>query len=91
MHCRSRSYDDGGRRKGGAAGGWRVFTLKELHLATNNFNYDNKLGEGAFGSVYWGQLPDGSQVQLYCLHSAIFSCLFQVMAGMDVNINFGSW
>uniref|UniRef100_A0A5B7APS7 Protein kinase domain-containing protein n=1 Tax=Davidia involucrata TaxID=16924 RepID=A0A5B7APS7_DAVIN len=41
---------------------WRVFSLKELHAATNNFNYDNKLGEGAFGSVYWGQLWDGSQI-----------------------------
>ncbi|PNX84671.1 PTI1-like tyrosine-protein kinase, partial [Trifolium pratense] len=40
---------------------WRVFSLKELHSATNNFNYDNKLGEGGFGSVYWGQLWDGSQ------------------------------
>lgn len=41
---------------------WRIFTLKELHAATNNFNYDNKLGEGGFGSVYWGQLWDGSQI-----------------------------
>ncbi|KAJ3704723.1 hypothetical protein LUZ61_008428 [Rhynchospora tenuis] len=41
---------------------WRVFSLKELHSATNNFNYDNKLGEGSFGSVYWGQLWDGSQI-----------------------------
>lgn len=41
---------------------WRIFSLKELHAATNNFNYDNKLGEGGFGSVYWGQLWDGSQV-----------------------------
>ncbi|KAG6792465.1 hypothetical protein POTOM_001615 [Populus tomentosa] len=40
---------------------WRIFSLKELHSATNNFNYDNKLGEGGFGSVYWGQLWDGSQ------------------------------
>ena len=38
--------------------------MKELHSATNNFNYDNKLGEGGFGSVYWGQLWDGSQVKL---------------------------
>lgn len=36
--------------------------MKELHAATNNFNYDNKLGEGGFGSVYWGQLWDGSQI-----------------------------
>ncbi|KAI7754631.1 hypothetical protein M8C21_023910 [Ambrosia artemisiifolia] len=41
---------------------WRIFSLKELHSATNNFNYDNKLGEGGFGSVYWGQLWDGSQI-----------------------------
>lgn len=42
--------------------GWRIFSLKELQSATNNFNYDNKLGEGGFGSVYWGQLWDGSQI-----------------------------
>ncbi|CAN8321568.1 unnamed protein product [Cochlearia groenlandica] len=41
---------------------WRLFSLKELHAATNSFNYDNKLGEGRFGSVYWGQLCDGSQI-----------------------------
>ncbi|ESQ30196.1 hypothetical protein EUTSA_v10011602mg [Eutrema salsugineum] len=41
---------------------WRIFSLKELHAATNSFNYDNKLGEGRFGSVYWGQLWDGSQI-----------------------------
>ncbi|KAJ6791675.1 PTI1-like tyrosine-protein kinase [Iris pallida] len=41
---------------------WRIFSLRELYLATNNFNYDNKLGEGGFGSVYWGQLWDGSQI-----------------------------
>ncbi|KAI3777769.1 hypothetical protein L1987_47571 [Smallanthus sonchifolius] len=34
----------------------------ELHSATNNFNYDNKLGEGGFRSVYWGQLWNGSQI-----------------------------
>ncbi|KAJ6829131.1 PTI1-like tyrosine-protein kinase [Iris pallida] len=45
-----------------SSAGWRIFSLKELHSATNNFNYDNKLGEGGFGSVYWGQLWDGSQI-----------------------------
>ncbi|OIW03860.1 hypothetical protein TanjilG_30136 [Lupinus angustifolius] len=43
---------------------WRVFSLKELLSATNNFNYDNKLGEVAFGNVYWGQLSDGSEIQV---------------------------
>lgn len=49
-------------REQGRKKSWRVFTLKELQAATNNFNYDNKLGEGGFGSVYWGQLWDGSQI-----------------------------
>ncbi|PIN08536.1 Non-specific protein-tyrosine kinase [Handroanthus impetiginosus] len=40
---------------------WRIFSLKELELATNNFNYDNKLGEGEYGSFYWGQIWDGTQ------------------------------
>ncbi|BBG99106.1 lectin protein kinase family protein [Prunus dulcis] len=50
-----------GKERGKKQPTWRVFSLKELHAATNNFNYDNKLGEGGFGSVYWGQLWDGSQ------------------------------
>lgn len=54
---------------------WRIFSLKELHAATNNFNYDNKLGEGAFGSVYWGQLWDGSQVMNKC-SICIYFCLW---------------
>ncbi|KAI3671522.1 hypothetical protein L1987_87260 [Smallanthus sonchifolius] len=41
---------------------WRIFSLKELNSATNNFNYDNKLGEGGFRSVYWGRLWNGSQI-----------------------------
>ena len=48
---------------------WRIFSLKELQAATNNFNYDNKLGEGGFGSVYWGQLWDGSQVQYHLIET----------------------
>lgn len=41
---------------------WRIFTYKELHTATNGFSEDNKLGEGGFGSVYWGKTSDGLQV-----------------------------
>jgi hypothetical protein len=35
-------------------------TYKELQEATNNFS--NKLGQGGFGSVYLGTLPDGSRI-----------------------------
>jgi hypothetical protein len=41
---------------------WRIFSYKELHAATNGFSEENKLGEGGFGSVYWGKTSDGQQV-----------------------------
>ncbi|XP_038712529.1 PTI1-like tyrosine-protein kinase At3g15890 [Tripterygium wilfordii] len=41
---------------------WRIFTYKELQTATNGFSEDNKLGEGGFGSVYWGKTSDGLQI-----------------------------
>jgi serine/threonine protein kinase len=41
---------------------WRIFSYKELHAATNGFSEENKLGEGGFGSVYWGKTPDGLQI-----------------------------
>jgi hypothetical protein len=42
---------------------WRIFSYKELHAATNGFSEENKLGEGGFGSVYWGKTADGLQVR----------------------------
>ncbi|KAG6576760.1 PTI1-like tyrosine-protein kinase, partial [Cucurbita argyrosperma subsp. sororia] len=38
---------------------WEIYTLKELLQATNNFSNDNKIGEGGFGSVYWGRTSKG--------------------------------
>lgn len=60
--CTTATSDKSSRDSSEKYNSWRIFTLKELHAATNNFNYDNKLGEGGFGSVYWGQLWDGSQI-----------------------------
>ncbi|KAK8695311.1 hypothetical protein V6N13_000477 [Hibiscus sabdariffa] len=48
---------------------WRMFTYKELHTATNGFCDDNKLGEGGFGSVYWGKTSDGLQIAVKKLKS----------------------
>ncbi|XP_066371694.1 PTI1-like tyrosine-protein kinase At3g15890 [Miscanthus floridulus] len=41
---------------------WRIFSYKELQAATNGFSEENKLGEGGFGSVYWGKTSDGLQI-----------------------------
>lgn len=40
---------------------WNMYTLKELVHATNNFHNDNKIGEGGFGSVYWGRTSKGAE------------------------------
>ncbi|GER52406.1 leucine-rich repeat receptor-like protein kinase [Striga asiatica] len=39
-----------------------TFSFAELKAATNDFNADNKLGEGGFGPVYKGSLGDGRAV-----------------------------
>ncbi|KAH9289781.1 hypothetical protein KI387_033898, partial [Taxus chinensis] len=39
-----------------------VFNLEKIRAATNNFHEDNKLGEGGFGPVYKGTMPDGKQI-----------------------------
>ncbi|CAA7028063.1 unnamed protein product [Microthlaspi erraticum] len=38
------------------------FDLKTIEVATSNFSESNKLGEGGFGDVYKGVLPDGTEV-----------------------------
>jgi len=38
------------------------FKYQELRQATDEFNQINKLGQGGYGSVYKGVLPDGGEV-----------------------------
>ncbi|KAH9734416.1 Wall-associated receptor kinase-like 1 [Citrus sinensis] len=40
----------------------KVFTADELQRATDNYNQSRFLGQGGFGTVYKGMLPDGSIV-----------------------------
>lgn len=43
--------------------GWgRWFTLRELEAATNGLCEENVIGEGGYGIVYRGLLPDGNKV-----------------------------
>ncbi|XP_024968218.1 probable leucine-rich repeat receptor-like serine/threonine-protein kinase At3g14840 [Cynara cardunculus var. scolymus] len=45
------------------------FTLRQIKAATNNFDVANKIGEGGFGSVYKGVLPDGTLIAVKQLSS----------------------
>ncbi|KAH9310234.1 hypothetical protein KI387_038145, partial [Taxus chinensis] len=45
------------------------FSLRTLKVATRNFDPKNKIGEGGFGAVYKGVLPDGRQVAIKQLSS----------------------
>ncbi|KAJ9671369.1 hypothetical protein PVL29_025188 [Vitis rotundifolia] len=45
------------------------FSLRHIKAATNNFDPANKIGEGGFGPVYKGALPDGSVIAVKQLSS----------------------
>ncbi|KAK8487646.1 hypothetical protein V6N11_061629 [Hibiscus sabdariffa] len=46
-----------------------TFTLKQIKVATNDFDPAYKIGEGGFGPVYKGQLPDGTNIAVKQLSS----------------------
>ncbi|RHN66546.1 putative non-specific serine/threonine protein kinase [Medicago truncatula] len=39
-----------------------IFDLATILEATNNFSFDNKLGEGGFGPVYKGTFLNGQEI-----------------------------
>ena len=45
-------------------GNSRFFSYEELYQITNGFSAHKLLGEGGFGSVYKGHLPDGTYVAI---------------------------
>ncbi|XP_057961618.1 cysteine-rich receptor-like protein kinase 25 [Malania oleifera] len=57
--------------------GSEIATIESLQVdfatikaATNNFSNDNKIGEGGFGVVYKGALPDGQEIAIKRLSKA---------------------
>ncbi|GER24994.1 protein kinase superfamily protein [Striga asiatica] len=45
----------------------KTFSLTELEKATENFSLNKVLGEGGFGRVYHGLMPDGTEVAVKLL------------------------
>ncbi|XP_057447005.1 LEAF RUST 10 DISEASE-RESISTANCE LOCUS RECEPTOR-LIKE PROTEIN KINASE-like 1.2 isoform X2 [Lotus japonicus] len=54
--------------KGSRYYGVHLFTYTELEEATNNFDSSKELGEGGFGTVYFGKLRDGRCVAVKRLY-----------------------
>ncbi|PWA61496.1 Concanavalin A-like lectin/glucanase, subgroup [Artemisia annua] len=57
----------------GEAKKFKLFSYNELKVASNGFSSKNKVGEGGFGSVYKGQLSDGTTVAIKVLSIEIES------------------
>ncbi|OIS95741.1 PREDICTED: LEAF RUST 10 DISEASE-RESISTANCE LOCUS RECEPTOR-LIKE PROTEIN KINASE-like 1.1 [Nicotiana attenuata] len=45
-----------------------VFSYRELEEATNKFNSSKQLGDGGYGTVYYGKLRDGKEVAVKRLY-----------------------
>ncbi|KAL2561529.1 hypothetical protein AAZV13_20G087500 [Glycine max] len=45
-----------------------LFLYEQLKEATNNFDHTKELGDGGFGTVYHGKLPDGREVAVKRLY-----------------------
>ncbi|XVF09559.1 hypothetical protein REPUB_Repub07fG0104400 [Reevesia pubescens] len=70
--------------KGDSFAGVHVFTYNELEEATNNFDSDRELGDGGFGTVYYGKLRDGRAVAVKRLYENNYKRVEQFMNEVEI-------
>ncbi|GAB2300010.1 hypothetical protein Dimus_034053 [Dionaea muscipula] len=70
--------------KGSTYFGVQVFSYEELEEATNNFNESRELGDGGFGAVYYGELPDGRKVAVKRLYENSFKRVSQFLNEVEI-------
>ncbi|XP_039163839.1 LEAF RUST 10 DISEASE-RESISTANCE LOCUS RECEPTOR-LIKE PROTEIN KINASE-like 1.1 isoform X2 [Eucalyptus grandis] len=56
-----------------------IFNSTELEEATNNFAASNELGDGGFGTVYYGKIRDGREVAVKRLYERNYRRVKQFM------------
>ncbi|KAK4263843.1 hypothetical protein QN277_029206 [Acacia crassicarpa] len=61
-----------------------LFSYEELKKATNNFDRSNELGNGGFGSVYYGKLQDGREVAVKFLYDHNYRRFEQFMNEIEM-------
>ncbi|KAF8040281.1 hypothetical protein BT93_B2498 [Corymbia citriodora subsp. variegata] len=61
-----------------------IFNSAELEEATNNFAASNELGDGGFGTVYYGKLRDGREVAVKRLYERNYRRVKQFMNEVEI-------
>ncbi|XP_024980445.1 LEAF RUST 10 DISEASE-RESISTANCE LOCUS RECEPTOR-LIKE PROTEIN KINASE-like 1.3 [Cynara cardunculus var. scolymus] len=64
--------------------GTRVFNYNELEAATDGFDDSRELGDGGFGTVYYGKLVDGREVAVKRLYENSFKRVEQFMNEVEI-------
>ncbi|KAL6198040.1 hypothetical protein ACLB2K_027832 [Fragaria x ananassa] len=65
-----KSSRDGLREYIGKHDELKIYDFDSILIATNNFSLANKLGQGGFGPVYKGMLPEGKEIAVKRLSSS---------------------
>ncbi|KAF9674061.1 hypothetical protein SADUNF_Sadunf10G0088700 [Salix dunnii] len=61
-----------------------IFSYTELGQATNNFDSEKELGDGGFGTVYYGKLKDGREVAVKRLYEHNYKRVKQFMNEIEI-------
>ncbi|XP_074295614.1 LEAF RUST 10 DISEASE-RESISTANCE LOCUS RECEPTOR-LIKE PROTEIN KINASE-like 1.1 [Silene latifolia] len=61
-----------------------IFSYSELEESTNNFDSNRELGDGGYGTVYYGKLKDGREVAVKRLYQRNFRQLEQFMNEIEI-------
>ncbi|KAL8044785.1 hypothetical protein ABFX02_08G068700 [Erythranthe guttata] len=70
--------------RGSAYFGVQVFSYEDLEEATDSFNPSRELGDGGFGTVYYGVLSDGRIVAVKRLYENNFKRVEQFMNEVEI-------